>query len=446
MGISNIYIPQRIRSIMDSLIQAGYEAYAVGGCVRDSLLGQEPQDWDIATSARPQEIKKVFCNYRLIETGLKHGTVTVIFDGEAIEITTYRIDVGYSDKRRPDKIVFTSQIIEDLARRDFTINACAANEQGIVDPFMGIEDIQNRLIRCVGNPRERLKEDALRIMRGIRLASVLDFQVEEDTREAMLESTPLLKNISWERITEELSKTLLGIRVKKVLWEFKEVISFIIPEISIDEVCPQYDIHNSYDIYLHSLKAVDLAKRDKLLRVSLFFHDVAKIACLSQEDNSNYDFRDFAELSVKMTEKILKRMRFPNRDIQEITILIKNYNRKIIPSLKNVRRVVRELGKARFERLLKFKRAHALAEDPSSMVEELRQIDDLKEIYTEIVTKGLCVDLKDLAINGHDLIELGIPQGKGVGRLLKKLLDMVLSGELENTKPVLLEQAKKSLI
>lgn len=441
MNMLSIDIPSRIEFVLSKLRDAGYEAYIVGGCLRDSLMGKEPNDWDITSSARPEEIKRVFYNYQQIDNGLKHGTVTIIIDRDPIEITTYRIDDRYSDGRRPDKVYFTKDIVEDLARRDFTINACAMTTDGkIVDPFDGREDIKNHLIRCIGNPIERFSEDALRIMRGIRFASQLDFRIEEGTKRAMLESKNLLKKISQERITVEFSKSLLGVKVCDTLMEFKEIIAYIIPEIGEMIGFNQHNKYHNYDVYQHSLKAVESIEKDPVLRVTMFFHDIGKPACFSLDKNKVGHFYGHADVSAIMTRSILRRMKFPNKESREIIELIKYHDREIGLSSKSVKRLLSKIGENQFRRLLKVKRADAMAKNPVFLEEKLDNLKAIEEILDEQVAGDLCITLRDLAIDGNDLMELGIPEGKEIGIILNQLLEMVLNEEVENHREALMER------
>jgi len=446
MSTINIDIPNKIKLALDKLHQSGYEAYVVGGCVRDSLLGKEPDDWDITTSATPEEIKKVFRDYHQIDTGLKHGTVAILIDKELIEITTYRIDDKYSDGRRPDKVYFTKNIVEDLKRRDFTINACAATDGHVVDPFGGQEDLKKGLIRCVGNPVERFSEDALRILRGIRFASVLDFQVEKETKKAMFKCMHLLKNISQERITVEFCKTLLGEKVYDILLEFKEIIIFLIPEVKDMVGFKQHNPYHIYDVYKHTLKAVELIDKDIILRTTMFFHDIGKPKSFTLDENSIGHFYGHAEVSAHMAKKILKRMRFSNKDINDIVQLIKYHNRQIALSSKSIKRLLREVGEKQFRRLLKVKRADALAKNPLYFKEKLDKLDAIEEKLDAVLAENPCTSLRDLAIDGNDLIELGIPPGKEIGVILNKLLEMVINEEIENTRETLINKAREFLV
>lgn len=445
MNTLNIHIPNKILFVLDRLNEAGYEAFIVGGCVRDSILGKTPHDWDIATSATPEEIQEVFSGYRQTDAGLKHGTVGIVIDKELIEITTYRIESKYSDGRRPDKVHFASNILDDLARRDFSVNACAMTKTEIIDPFDGRKDIKNRLIRCVGNPIDRFTEDALRILRGIRFASVLGFKVEQKTKQGMFACKHLLKNISQERITDEFCGTLLGMKVYDTLMEFRDIAIFIIPELKDMIGFELHNKHHKYDVYQHTLKSVELIDSDIILRVAMFFHDIGKPKTFSLDINKVGHFYGHAQLSSQITRKILKRMRFSNKDIHDISQLIKYHDRKILLTSKSIKRLLNDLGEIQFRRLIKVKRADAMSKSPSFLKDKLDHLDAVEEILDQIIAKGACVSLGDLAVNGHDLIELGIPEGKKIGTVLNRLLELVLNDEIENNRKALIEKAESFL-
>ncbi len=437
-----IRIPLNIKTALAQLHQAGFEAYVVGGCVRDTFLGKAPQDWDIATSATPHEIRGVFGGYRQIDTGLKHGTVMVVMDSGLVEITTFRVDGKYSDGRRPDSVAFTASITEDLARRDFTINACAITGTLLIDPFGGREDTKNRLIRCVGDPVKRFTEDALRILRGIRFAAVLDFKVEEKTKTAMLECRHLLENVSQERITAEFCKTLPGTSVKNTLLEFKDILGFLLPEIKDMIGFDQHNLYHVYDVFEHSLNAVESIESDIILRTAMFFHDVGKPACYSLDEKAVGHFYGHPEISADMAGKILQRMRFSIAHSHAITELIKYHDHPLELNSKSVKKLMNKLGEVQFRRLLKVKRADILAQNPAFANERLKKLDILEGILNGILATNACITLRDLAVNGDDLILLGIPEGKQIGDVLNRLLETVLNEETENSKDALLEKAR----
>jgi len=446
MKTFTINIPYKIKTILCKLQDSGYEAYVVGGCVRDTLLGKEPHDWDITTSATPGEIQQVFSHYQQILTGVKHGTIMVLSHGEIIEITTYRIDGDYSDGRRPDKVSFTTNITDDLARRDYTINACASTDTQLVDPFGGKDDLDKSLIRCVGNPKHRLTEDALRILRGIRFASVLDFKVEEETKKAMFECMDLLKNVSQERITVEFCKTLLGINVRDTLLEFYEILAYIVPEIKDLYGFDQQNRHHIYNVYEHSLVAIESIESDIVLRATMFFHDIAKPQCFTIDENNEGHFYGHPELSAQITFKILLRMRFSNADIYNITELIRYHDTIIVANSKSVKELLNKIGEEQFRRLLKVKKADALAQSPIYSNENLDLIQNIEIILNNVIAENSCFSLRDLAVTGDDLIQLGIPKGRKIGIILTQLLDMVIHEEIDNTKDSLIEKIKYSFL
>jgi tRNA nucleotidyltransferase (CCA-adding enzyme) len=445
MNMFRISIPSKIKSALDRLHEAGYSAYFVGGCVRDALLGKEPHDWDIATSAIPKEIKRVFNEYQQIDTGLKHGTVIVVIDNELIEITTYRVDDKYSDGRRPDNVSFTTSIIEDLSRRDFSINACAASDTLLIDPFGAQKDVSDKLIRCVGNPTQRFTEDALRILRGIRFASVLNFQVEEKTKLAMLKCKRLLKNVSQERITVEFCEMLLGTNVKNTLLEFKNILVYIIPEITEMIGFEQHNPYHIYDVYEHSLKTVESIDSNFILRVTMFFHDIGKQSCCSIDQKGIGHYYGHAEISAQMTEKILQRMRFSKGDIRDITELIKYHDTTMEITTASVKRMLSLLGEVQFRRLLKVKRSDRMAQNISLISEQFKYIEAIEQILNDIIYRKECFSFQDMKINGNDLICYGIPEGKQIGVILNKLLEMIIDERVENNKVALLGKVKSML-
>ncbi len=435
--------PKSIKEALEILEGAGYEAYLVGGCIRDYYLGKEPEDWDIATSATPEEIKKVFAGYGQVESGIKHGTLMVIIRGQLIEITTFRIDMDYSDGRRPDEVYFTRDILEDLGRRDFTMNAMAFSLRGgkLIDPFGGRGDMERKQIRSVGDPMERFTEDALRILRGIRFASSLGFQVEEKTRLAMMDCKHLLARISWERIREEFVQTLLGKNPARILMDFVDVITFLLPEVEPMVEFDQRTPYHIYNVYEHSLRALEAAPKDAIYRIVMFFHDIGKPASFSMDDKRVGHFYGHADVSAEITSKILRRMRFSNRDIGIITELVRFHHREIGINEKSIKKLLGRLGEEQFRRLLEIKRADTMAKNPIYIHEKLEELNKIEKILDKVLIERPCITLGDLAIDGNDLKTIGIPQGKDIGAVLDRLLNMVLDGELENHRDILLKHA-----
>ena len=449
--IPKIKIPKNPALAVKMLIDSGFEAGIVGGCIRDALMNKIPHDWDICTSATPDEIQAVFQDFKKLTVGLKHGTIVVFIKGEELEITTYRIDGLYSDGRRPDTVSFTRNLVEDLSRRDYTQNAIFFNESvGIIDPFNGVSDIEHKIIRCVGDPNKRLKEDALRILRGIRFASNLDFIVEEPTKTAMFSNKELLINISKERIAVEFIKMLQGKNVMNTLDEFQEIISCIIPETKAMIGFKQNNPYHCYDIWKHTLVSVNNVE-GLILRLTMFFHDVGKPNCYSIDAQGIGHFYGHADESVQLASEIFKRMKLTNsesiskNDIKIIIELIKYHDIIIEPRKKSVRKILSKLDGniEQFQRLLLIKKADILAQAPNKISVRLKEIDSIQEIFNGVIKENTCTTLKSLAINGKDLIAIGIPAGNKIGEILNQLLEDVLSENLSNEKESLLTAAQK---
>lgn len=434
-----IEIPQNPSLAIDMLLNSGFNAGVVGGCTRDAIMGKEPNDWDVCTSATPKEIQQVFKDFKQLTMGLKHGTVVVFINKEPIEITTYRIDGTYTDGRRPDKVIFTKNLTEDLSRRDFTHNAIFYNHNlGIIDPFNGICDIKHKIVKCVGNPNMRLKEDSLRILRGIRFASNLEFNVEKNTKSAMFKNKELLKNISKERISVEFIKIFAGKSASRILDEFKDIIAYIIPEI---KPIVDYNYPNNNVIWNSTLLSLNYVK-DLRLKLVLFFHAIGK----PYIDSSNYAF-----VSSKITSDIFKRLKITNAkninksDIKNILELIKLYDINISPSAKSIRHCLALTSGniVQFKELLSIKKALLLSKSPENINTHLSELNKINLIFNKIVKENPCSTLKDLNISGKDLIEVGIPKGSTIGTILKHLLKEVVDGNLKNNKSDLLIRAKE---
>ena len=437
----NIDIPRNVCQIIKKLENSGFEAYIVGGCVRDSFLGITPKDYDITTSASPEEIKKCFEDCAVIETGIKHGTVTVVSEGENIEVTTFRIDGEYIDGRHPESVQFSKNLLDDLSRRDFTINAMAYNPRvGLIDNFGGQSDLFNRKIVCVGDPAVRFKEDALRIMRAMRFASQLGFEIEENTAAAIHEMKGLLENISAERISCELTKLLMGESPCDVLCDHSDVISVIIPEI---KPCIDFDQHNRYhiyDVWKHSASAVEHSESQKEVRLALLLHDIGKPACFKLDDEGKGHFFGHEKLSAEMAEKILRRLRFPGDVVDRVTKLIKYHYVTPVNDQKVVRRLLATVGEEDFFLLLEVMKGDNRAKH-SSCFERVHVLEAMNDKALDILEKKLCIKVADLAVSGSDMIELGF-NGAEIGDVLKFLLDAVLDEKTGNTYDELMEYAK----
>lgn len=435
-------MPPEIVSALRRLRQAGFEAYAVGGCVRDALLGLPPHDWDIASSAPPAETVRLFAELRQVHAGLKHGTVTVLLGETPVEITTFRVDGAYSDGRRPDRVFYTPSIREDLARRDFTINACAATGETLVDPFCGRADARARLLRCVGDPETRFHEDALRILRGVRFMATLGFSAEERTARAMHGCRGLLSRVSAERVAQELRRALAGAYVRPAFLEFCDVIAAVLPELAPAMGFPQRSRFHIYDVYEHSLAAVEAApENDLLLRTALLLHDAAKPQCFSQDARGEGHFYGHAARGAETAQEALRRLKRPNAEIARVGALIRHHDDPLAPSC--ARRLLALLGPEDARRLLRMRRADLLAQNPALAPARLDALARTEAALDAALRARSPLSLRDLAVNGRDLLALGVPQGPRVGGLLRRLYGMVLDGALENSRAPLLEAARR---
>lgn len=427
---------ERALEIMNTIEGRGYRAYLVGGCVRDLLLGREPEDWDIASSARPEQIMAIF-GADAVPTGVKHGTVTVKSAGEGYEVTTFRTEGRYSDGRHPDSVDFAQTIEEDLSRRDFTVNAMAMDRIGkIIDPFGGAEDLKRQVIRCVGEARVRFSEDALRILRGIRFASVLGFSVEEDTQRAIHEQSALLERIAAERILAEMDKLLCGGGCREVLLMYADVVGFFIPELLPCVGFDQKNRHHCYTLYEHIVQATAAVPAEPVLRWTVLLHDIGKVKTFTVDDGGQGHFYGHPDLSADMADEICRRLRMRRQDREDIVTLIRWHDRSIPVTEKGIGSAVLELGERNFRRLLQVKRADNLAQAPEYRG-ILEKIDRAEELLNRMLAEKRCLQLKDLAVNGKDIMALGY-SGRAVGDVLQTLLKGVISGEMENRREALL--------
>lgn len=438
-------LPEEVNEILKLLNSNGYEAYIVGGCVRDKLLGLCPHDYDICTSAKPSEVMEIFKTFRVIETGLQHGTVTIMIDHQPYEITTFRIDGKYSDNRRPDNVDFALNLENDLSRRDFTINAMAYQpEMGLIDPFHGIFDIQNKIIRCVGTPACRFQEDALRILRAMRFSIQLEFNIDELTFDAMLGNKSLIADVSKERINAELLKMLEANKsISEHFYRCKEVISAFIPEFIPCFDFKQNNPFHIYDVYHHILHAVDsYSGNDLKIKLSLLFHDIGKPACYSEDENGGHFYKHGIISSDKANE-ILKRLRFDNDTINSVSELILYHDAVIEDNHKTIKRWLNKIGEEQFKRLLEIRTADILAQSDLDRETRLEKQNRLFRLLEEILSEEQCFTIKDLDINGRDLINAGYKEGRQLGAALQRLLDCVIANEAENDKEALLRLAKE---
>lgn len=442
-----IEIPAEVRSILSVIQKSGGSAYVVGGCVRDAILGRTPHDWDICTSLRPAQTVNLFSHYdcAVIETGLKHGTVTIRFKGENYEVTTFRKDSTYSDNRHPDAVAFVDDVKEDLARRDFTMNAMAYNEEaGLVDPFNGRDDLRFGIIRCVGDPDERFQEDALRILRAMRFSARFGFAIDPNTKEAMLRNRDLLSNIAWERVREELLGILSGEDAAAVLREYQSIITQIIPELSPTVGFDQKSVWHIYDVWEHSLHVVDaIAASMPLLRFASLVHDIAKPQCAEvKEDGIHLRFHGHGEAGEPIVRDVMNRLRFSNAEIAKVTQLVRIHDNFIEPTERAVRRLLGSIGEEQFLDLMVLRRADISAQAEQDNEVRFAKLVTLRCLAHDIAVKNECFSLKDLAVNGRDLIDAGIASGPELGKILIRLLDTVIDAPEKNTREELLRLAR----
>lgn len=437
-------MPKNVDTAINLLQSAGFEAYAVGGCVRDSLLGKTPNDWDITTAAKPEDMKSVFINFHCIDTGIKHGTVTVVIDGEPLEITTFRLDGEYEDNRHPKSVTFTSNLGADLGRRDFTVNAMAYSKMtGTVDLFGGQNDLKNKIIRCVGDPDRRFNEDALRILRALRFASALDFEIEEKTAQSLLKNRALLGNISEERIAKELLKLVCGKGAKRILTDFAPVLFEILPELQPMYKNSHDNPHHCYDIYEHTLIAVESIDPEPTLRFAMLLHDCGKPAVKKFDENGVAHFYGHQRISAEISAQILARLKVSNKFRDEILFLVSNHDRwELYENTEKMPRYLSKFGLDGVLKLLKVMRADVLAQSPEYRY-RLDQIADAEEIAKNLAAQKPCLSLRELQINGRTLMDIGIPQGRKLGAVLAQLLDEVIDGVTKNTQEALTTRARE---
>lgn len=436
-----INVPKQVNMVLKALEDHGFEAFIVGGCVRDAIMGIAPKDYDVTTSALPEEIKEVFKDFHVIETGIKHGTVTVMVDNEPIEITTYRIDENYVDNRHPENVRFTRSLKEDMARRDFTMNAIAYNPAcGLVDYYGGLEDIRRGVIRAVGEADKRFEEDALRIMRALRFSSVTGFAIEEATAEAALRHKDFLNNISAERIQVELVKLLCGKDARRVMMEFTDILAVILPELLEMKGFDQCNAYHIYDVLEHTAVAVENTPAEPVLRLSALLHDTGKPETFFQDCTGVGHFYGHNLASKRIAEDLLERLKFDNDTKEKVLLLVEKHDMQIKAEETAVKRALNKLGEENFRNLIALARADNKAQNPI-ISKRQEHFDKLLAIAEEIILKEECFSLKALAVNGRDLMEIGFRPGPQLGKALENLLEAVISGEIENKKEELLKKA-----
>lgn len=438
-------LPDQVNTALSLLQAGGFDAWVVGGAVRDHVMGlPRPGDWDIATSALPKETEAVFSSFRVIETGLKHGTVTVLLDGEPLEITTYRVDGDYTDHRRPDSVRFTSSLEEDLARRDFTMNALAYRpDRGILDFHGGVDDIRRGLVRCVGDPDRRFGEDALRILRSLRFASTYGMTIEENTASAARRNRELLRHVAAERIREELTRLLCGRGAGGILLDFPHILAVPIPELAPMFGFPQHNPHHDRDVWAHTAAVVAASPPDPILRWAALLHDVGKPPCFSLGEDGVGHFYGHGEKSCELAGAILTRLRFDNDSRDAILRLIRYHDLPIAPEKKPVRRLVSRLGAQTVERLIQLHKADTLGQAPCCLY-RLAVYDGVAAVLKELLEEESCFSLRDLAVDGRDMMALGL-EGRQIGRALSACLAAVIEEALPNERNALLEWTKNKM-
>lgn len=438
-----IELPRKVVLIIKNLQRHGYDAYAVGGCVRDSILNRKPEDWDITTSAKPEQVKRIF--RRTVDTGIEHGTVTVLIGKDGFEVTTYRVDGLYEDGRHPKEVTFTSRLEEDLKRRDFTINAMAYNDdERLVDAFGGMRDLNYHLIRCVGDPKERFSEDALRILRAVRFSAQLAFPIEPETAEAIKSLAPNLEKISAERIQAELVKLLVSDHPERIQDACElGITKVVLPEWDDMVGVKQNTPHHKYDVAAHTVHALQNVKNDKVLRLTMLFHDMGKPVMKTTDENGRDHFKGHAIASEQIAKTVMNRLKFDNDTIRKVTKLVAYHDYRMEPTGANVRRAMHEIGVELFPYYLAVRLADTKAQSSYERRGKLENIIQIRELYRNALRNKECVTLKDLAVTGTDLINLGIAPGKELGTLLNELLDMVIEDPAWNQKGKLCDYVKE---
>ena len=432
-------LPAYVLGCVDALEQAGFSAYAVGGCVRDRLLGLEPQDFDLCTSALPEQTRQVFSDRDLVLSGLKHGTVGVIFPEGVVEITTYRTEGGYTDSRHPDWVRFVDRVEEDLARRDFTVNAMAwSPSRGLKDPFGGAEDLKQGVLRTVGNPTDRFREDALRILRGARFAARYRLQPEDRTYEAMLQLTPLMDGLARERVFSELCKLLMRAEGEDLL-RYAPIVTQVIPELKPALGFDQHSRYHAYDLYTHIAYVTAAVPRELPVRWAALLHDVGKPATFSRDEQGQGHFYGHAQEGAALANEILLRLKAPTALREQVVTLVEQHMTPLLPQRKVLRRRLSRMGQQQLKLLLALQEADMGSKGADPSAEQFCQV---RQMIDELLAEEACLNLKDLAVNGHDLMLLGIPAGKALGQCLQGLLDAVLDEKLPNEKEALLEAAR----
>lgn len=438
-----IQLPPHVERILTLLNQAGYKAYVVGGCVRDALLFKTPKDWDICTSALPDDMERVFRGFRVVETGLKHGTLTVVLDGIPYEITTFRVDGAYTDHRHPDGVTFVTDVRDDLARRDFTVNAMAYHPaEGLIDAFGGQEDLQRRVIRCVGQPEERFREDALRILRALRFASVYGFAIDEETAKAAHELKETLDLVAAERIRVELGKLLCGQGCGDILRTYRDILGQILPQLIPMFDFPQCSPHHRFNVWEHTVRSVENIAPNEVLRFAMLLHDAGKPATFSCDASSVGHFYGHAACSEKIVEEVMTRLRMDKATAQRVTLLVKHHDISLSDDSRLLKRRLNQFGEEALRQLMDVQEADQLAKGTCDPEEIHASAAALRQALDALLAASPCFTLKSLAINGRDMAALGI-KGSAIGDTLQHLLSCVMDDTLPNEKESLMQEAKR---
>lgn len=450
----NIHISENVRFVMEALEAAGHEAYIVGGCVRDALMEKAPHDWDVCTSALPEQMQEVFADYKVIETGLKHGTLTVVIDSENIEITTFRCDGSYSDGRRPDFVSFTGKLSDDLSRRDFTMNAMAYNHHiGLIDLFDGQKAIEDKVIQCIDSPAVRFEEDALRILRAVRFQATSGFTIEQNTRDAMSAfSQKMIANVSRERIGSEFAKILAGNYAVMAIRNNLDIMCDVIPALKDTIGCTQNNKYHYLDVFDHTMEALRLAPQaetfpsaDIYTRFAIFFHDIGKPRSKTTEPDGTDHFYAHAMYGATITEEVLRSLRYSNEFVDTVVQLVAYHDIDFALKKSCVRRMLLKLGEPQLRRIFKLRECDALAHTEKAHF----LVDDavrFSAILDTVLAEESAFSLKDLAIGGRDLVAIGMKQGPEIGKVLHDLLEKIINEELPNERAALMDEVRASHI
>lgn len=440
-------LPEGAAFVLDRLNQSGYQAYAVGGCVRDTLLGLQPKDWDVCTNALPAQMQRIFADCRVIETGLQHGTLTVLYDHEPFEVTTFRVDGEYTDHRHPDEVMFVTDVRDDLSRRDFTVNAMAWNPHtGLVDAFGGQEDLKKGLIRCVGDPCKRFDEDALRILRALRFAAVYGFDIAPETAEAIHALKHTILDVAAERIRVELAKLLCGRGAGKILREYRDVIFTLIPELKATDGFDQRTPFHAYDVWEHIVRAVENAPATEVLRLTMLLHDAGKPASFTLDEQGVGHARGHQKVSAQLAQKVLTALKTDNATRDRVLLLVECHDWPLTQERTLLKRRLNKLGEEALRQLIEVQRADGKAKGTETPEVIDARLDGVLAALEALLAERPCVTLRDMAVKGSDLMEAGVPKGKLIGETLQWLLEEVLNEHLPNEREALLQAAKAHIV